>query len=162
MKWRHVLAGLSAAVVASPIQADWQYTRWGMTPNQINEASSGNASQIPPREGSRTINGEMLAHGSYVSGPYKFGVDFFFNELGLSQVTLHPVSKEHCATIVRDLTGKYGDPVSVTKLPMQVLSLVWRDVTPNNEIRFNAEGSVDCSIVYTPIRPMLTKGADGL
>jgi hypothetical protein len=36
-----------ALLWATPVHADWQYTKWGMTPEQVIEASGGRVSKIP-------------------------------------------------------------------------------------------------------------------
>jgi hypothetical protein len=55
----------------SPAKADWQYTKWGMTPQQVAAASGGNAQLETDGRG---------CTGTYRVGKFKFDVTFEFDE----------------------------------------------------------------------------------
>ena len=46
---RLTATALAGALTASAAQADWQYTRWGMTKDQVMLASNGALSPTPSR-----------------------------------------------------------------------------------------------------------------
>ena len=160
--WRRIILIGAVLGIAFPSEADWQYTRWGMSPAEVAEASSGTVLVVPSDEAKRTVDGDMKGRGYYNSGPYHFGALFNFNDRGLSQVTLDALNWSDCASIIQDLSGKYGQPISVQNLPMGTMTAEWLDSAQNNRIRLTAQNEKKCSIVYTPIRPVMTDGANGL
>jgi hypothetical protein len=55
-------------------QADWQFTKWGMTPEQV-IAASGNKYEIDPEPTDPSV---MLKKGDYEAGEYEFDIEFKF------------------------------------------------------------------------------------
>ncbi len=58
--------------------ADWQYTRWGMTADQIVAASNGTARKLAgeEQEGESGNSFTALAVGTFKTGPFDFAVSF--------------------------------------------------------------------------------------
>ena len=58
--------------------ADWQYTKWGMTAEEIVSASNGSAHLIPDGEkANRSAETfDAIALGSFTTGPFEFNVSF--------------------------------------------------------------------------------------
>jgi len=88
--------------VWAPARADWQYTRWGMTPEQVVAASHGNALLVPKTR----KNDDRLALGIYKVGHFEFAVFFKFGKYGLSEVELSDVRDKK--EVLQALQEKYG------------------------------------------------------
>lgn len=147
---------------ASPGMSHWQYTRWGMSPEQVVAASVGKVNLSDGVAGDSTINGRLRAKGHYVSGDYSFSSRFIFNDRGLSQIVLTPTLMKQCVGIGTDLMARYGAPVEFTKLPMNIFSIRWMDLAEENSIRFNGMSDGSCTVNYMPLNPVKSKSADGL
>ena len=95
---------------ATPSLADWEYTHWGMTPEQVAAASSGNVKVVPEAErepsGDRT---EVAAMGSFPVDGRSLSVDFMFDSVtgGLKCVAYNAAGGD--VMMVKDmLVRKYG------------------------------------------------------
>src|SRR5215467_15027216 len=69
----------------------WQYTSWGMTPEQVVRASAGDARLISDQDkpGERLFADVEKARGHSTSGSLRFDTQFFFDSNnGLSLVIL--------------------------------------------------------------------------
>ncbi len=89
MKFR-ALVLLITGVACSPARADWAYTRWGMTPEQVAALSSGAVKVLPKVE--RTDMGdhsEMAARGTFKDGSRVLDVGFVFDGKGGLALQLH-------------------------------------------------------------------------
>ena len=42
------VSALACAAIASPAGAHWQYSKWGMTPDQVVAASKGTVQRVDP------------------------------------------------------------------------------------------------------------------
>jgi hypothetical protein len=105
-------AALVAACSTLPVtaHADWQYTRWGMSPEQVAAASKGAAEVVKPKKKSDTIE----CRGTYSAGRFEFFVLFDFDPRshGLQEVTLL-------------YTGAKGPPVRELVQAMQEKYGMW-------------------------------------
>lgn len=102
-----LLVGLS--LVSSPVYADWQYTTWGMSPDEVVAASDGDAQQ--PEEvvdlGENVIH-LLSAPYAVTDGQLKFQAQFFFRDSKfLDHVRLVP-SVRDCNSVFRRLEETYG------------------------------------------------------
>jgi hypothetical protein len=124
-----------AASYSNGAEADWQYTRWGMTLDEVLKASNGRMQRCSPLacKGKESENLTPGAFGPYESGPYKFQAFLSFNSAGgLAFVNLEllDATSEHSASLVGELHSKYGKPDSSSK---GLLSYwIWR--TPTDQI----------------------------
>ncbi|MDB5407551.1 MAG: hypothetical protein JWL84_2463 [Rhodospirillales bacterium] len=112
---RSILAAIPIVVMLSPYaRADWEYTRWGMTPEQVVKASGGHVKLLQGAE-QRTVAPDMRheAEGTYSDGSVSLQVRFTFdptNGNGLNCV-FYAVTDEKQAPALKDLMIKrYGQP----------------------------------------------------
>lgn len=110
MKYR-LLAALAVllSLSALPASADYGYSKFGMTPEQVVAASNGNARLVAARPGSEVFRMSMLATGSLETGET---LQFFFTKTTnqLMLVKLIPRSA-NCRTLVSDFTKVWGAPL---------------------------------------------------
>ncbi len=161
---KKVLLGLAGIMIASPAHADWQYAKWGATPDAVIAASGGKAQPIPVGERSKYDNGlEGLVSGTHTAGSRTFAVKFVFRENRLVNVhlALKYTTPSECYALETDLTGLYGNPLSKSNgSGDDMLSRKWADRQNNNQIAFFfATFSSDaCFIDYSPINSAQTEG----
>jgi hypothetical protein len=113
---RHALPTvLSWLLLANCAHADWKYSRWGMTPDEVLAASNGKARSADPGRGRM---GEVLPLGTGIlaksetkfSG-VRFHVGFIFHKARLIQVQLSGrCSESESRRIEKQLRLKYGEP----------------------------------------------------
>jgi hypothetical protein len=67
-------------LLVTPAHANWQYTKWGMTPEQVIDASGNTVSKIPAdqQRGKSRPGFVGLLSGVYSTGDFSFRVDFQF------------------------------------------------------------------------------------
>src|SRR5258708_6817611 len=116
-----VLVGIALAIATSRVRADWAYTKWGMSPEQLAKASSGAVHVIPEAE-RETVPGADLrtgAEGTYSDGDLPLRVKFSFDPTkgGLNCV-FYAVVDERQNSALKDLMIKrYGEPSHKSGLP---------------------------------------------
>ena len=116
---RPYLLTLAMLVVAPPANADWQFARWGMTPEQLVAASGGAAKLIPPRERPRMPPLETAAAGEFRDGSLSLRTTFSFGTdgSGLScvfyGVRRHGDDEAFKAVLIQ----RYGPPQTKSGLP---------------------------------------------
>lgn len=101
MLGRYFWAALIVLALANSARADWQNTRWGMTPQQVMKATGG-----------ATIQNASGLEMPYTTGPYRFRAQFIFDGSGrLEMVDLHLENLEMAFQLMGDMKAKYGKPV---------------------------------------------------
>ena len=121
--------GLTAPAAA---EADWAYTRWGMTPDQVVAASGGTVKMLPSAQ--RTRNDydqwELAAEGRYMDGKLGLTVGFTFDtgKGGLKCVMYNALGADAEALRLA-LINRYGKPSSESSFAA-THTLTWR--TPDN------------------------------
>lgn len=100
--------------------ADWQWTKWGMSPEEVVAASAGKArlaTEDETKMQSDTVKSkvtqEMLAVSEHDSGDLRFRVNFLF-EPGSRKLTCARLNAGTSTTQARlrgDLIGVYGKPI---------------------------------------------------
>lgn len=140
--------------------ADWQYTKWGMTPQEVIDASGGIAVPDPQSQGHSIKDDISLLTGPYQidsvnAGRFEFSAYFLFDKQTrtLSRVSLRLKNPEQCNSLARELNDKYGTPRVVGGL-----AALWTDESSNNRIQFLQIGKVDCSVLYTRLKGPVNKG----
>jgi hypothetical protein len=125
-----IVAICAVCVAPQPAWSDWQYTRWGMTPNEVIVASKGAASETSPsqKSGGKTDNTEALLQGAYSSGKFRFHVTFSFSkgDHKLAFVSLELLDPSLTPDLIGNLRGKYGEPTSTDNGSVLGL-IVWRE-----------------------------------
>ena len=107
-----VLIAIAALAAPQNTLADWQYTKWGMTAEEITAASNGDAHLISDVEKANRAgeNSEAIALGKFTTGPFEF--DVVFRALkgghGLDTVRLELREPSIYRRLREALIGKYG------------------------------------------------------
>jgi hypothetical protein len=91
-----------------PVRADWEFTKWGMSPEQVVQASNGRARPEPDEISS------VLLKQDWQSGRFLFRVSYFFDEdkrgQRLTKIQLQLKNTELMDELLVDLKRKYGTP----------------------------------------------------
>jgi len=101
------VAVLSAA--AGPATADWEYTRWSMTPEAVVAASGGKVRQVAGREGERVHDYDLVAQGDHRWRHFDLHAQFYFSparELKVVRLTLKDNAR--CDAARRTLQAAHG------------------------------------------------------
>jgi hypothetical protein len=112
-------------------RADWAYTRWGMTPEQVAQASKGAVAVLPKDKWHKTPenNLQMAAQGTHGEGAVKLNVSFLFDMKtgGLSCVTYAVADPAQSKGLEDALVKRHGPPDSRGGLPaIGMTTLEWR------------------------------------
>jgi len=126
--------------------AGWQYTEWGMSPEEVAEASEANSE-------SRDV---------HRAGDYRFRVEFSYESNERERVTLQLEEKARCPELAGDMRVKYGKPTEESRSRIG-RSWVWRDQDANNHIVLNRLGSElvgirECRLSYRNIDSQESEG----
>jgi hypothetical protein len=149
------IAFVGLACVATPAMADWQYTRWGMTPAQVAVASHGAATTGNGEPGERVQGQEVGATGTYASGDFKFRSVFYFDRGKLVDIRLKLIGGNQ-NDLRNSLDGLYGKPFKEYKGILQVAT--YHDEKKNNRVDLTAIGD----LVTLQYRPLVDASAAGL
>jgi hypothetical protein len=132
---------------SAPAFADWQYTRWGMTPDEVAAAAKG---QAPLNSGTpgQTMEGYVVGNvGTYQTMTREFSVVFYYQSEKLSRVQLK--TSGDCFPLMNELRATYGHPNFDNRSPV-VRQLTWRDHDGGNTVTFSGMDP-SCSILYEPL-----------
>lgn len=149
----------SLLVIPSAAIADWEYTKWGMSPDQVVKASKGKAQQHPRDADNSTDGADALVSGTYSAAGYNFTTHFRFgkNDGGLSAVLheLKPPSK--CGELFASLQNIYGKPDNDILTPGILSGHVWRDQKKDNHVSLLSIGPdlapSSCDLTYKRLTP---------
>jgi hypothetical protein len=139
---RPLALGLAAMLLAPPALADWQYTRWGMTPEQVVAASRGKVALLPEARRPRVPPLVTAASGKFTDGTLVLRTVFSFAIAGngLECVTYGVRSRDDDEAFKALLTRRFGPPQTTGGLAfLGMTQLGW--VVGNDEI--NASFSPD-------------------
>jgi hypothetical protein len=111
VKWVALVAALMLPTSAA---ADWQYTKWGMTPAEVITASDGVAVSDPEKDGHSTDMHASLLTAPYAAAGFEFDARFLFSRGSnlLSIVTLDLRDPTRCHDLMGALRSRYGEPTS--------------------------------------------------
>jgi hypothetical protein len=140
-------------------RADWQFTRWGMTPEQVIAASGGTARIATAEEvkDNSTPGYDALVVGNYRSPPFAFRVAYQFKNrsLGMVHMTLADYSQHQ--SVREALEAKYGAPFDRTS---DRIRTQWRDRAGGNIVELLDVSTINSlDVIYKQIAP---PGASGL
>ena len=150
-----VLTGfvVSLALISSTASANWQYTQWGMSPEQVVAASQG-AAHLEQDNGAALphVKALLLAKGQIQIDNFDFIVGFYFdgNRRLLKSVflRLEKCSENDAGRLKELLNAKYGAPRQILSPYQKWVSPFAPDmitfISPTVRSRF-------CSIEYEPI-----------
>lgn len=139
------LVAILAASAPLPALADWEYTHWGMTPEQVAGVSEGTVTVVPPAERLTLagVNRQNAATGSYTDGELRLTVTFQFDTAsnGLICVFAAAADMSQNAAFKDWMHKKYGPPQETGGLPaIGMEELHWKT---SDIIRFETmEGAV--------------------
>lgn len=121
-----------AIALPSAANADWAYTHWGMTPEQVAAASAGGVMVLPPAKRTRddADHWEIAAEGSYTDGMLTFPVGFTFDTQsgGLKCVMYNALGNDVEALRIA-MVKRYGNPSAESDF-MSSHTMTWR--TPDS------------------------------
>lgn len=144
-------AALAYLTSVASARADWQYTKWGMSPAEVVKASSGQAvaNKNPSHD---VVQDQDLAKlkAGYATGDFTFEAFFLFHQDKLSTVILELPDAAKCRQLRDLLSSKYGRP-GQEKKDAALMFASWRDTEGNNNIRLVQIGSKSCSVYYRPL-----------
>ena len=163
---------------ASAVKADWEYTKWGMTPGQVVSAAknlTGKSSDLhPDSDGNVT---KLVA--PYRSGKFSFEAQFGFNAADrLSSVTLVLKDKTAgmgmgmdmgmsmsmdmgadmnmdqggCHDLLVSVKTTYGPPQGGRSAHMQYIIETWQDRKNKNNVTYTVLDGVGCYVQYSAIK----------
>lgn len=150
--------GIASLMYAYPAQADWQYTKWGMTPAEVTKASGGKAG--PNADTSQSTSDETAKLTlPYVTGDLSFSAYFLFDNRTdkLTSVRLKLSDGSRCGDLYRALALKYGNPDRPSRSALMT-SAGWRDSANNTNVVFMEIGKGSCSVAYGPLSSAANKG----
>jgi hypothetical protein len=144
-----VVVGLSMPSIA---MADWAYTHWGMTPEQVAAGSEGMVKVLAPDKRTRNADDhwELAAQGTYSEGTLKLPVGFTFDTTsgGLKCVMYNAFDKD-IGTVRAALGSRYGKPASESDFGSGSMA-TWK--TPDQ---------IDMVIGQKPVAAVVTHCAPG-
>ena len=80
---------LGAALWPGTAWANWEYTKWGMTPEQVQAAAKGKLSPATPQDACQSCGSAPLLAGDFTAAGQIFGLRFVFADgKALSAVVL--------------------------------------------------------------------------
>jgi len=144
-----------------PAFADWQYTKWGMTANEVIAASG---KKVFPELNPGTDKGDskVKLRGTHVSeSPYEqfqFDASFYFGSSEkLQDVVLDLKDSEKCPNLAGAMLTIYG-PAQVEDRSSVSFLRTWWDRLNDNHVSYLRIGN-KCSVTY---KEMVKPGAKGL
>jgi hypothetical protein len=107
-----ILALLALLMPFRPAAADWEYTKWGMTPEQVVKASHGTVQLTKARPAGENANFELKADGTFGASGLHFDASFGFDNSsgGLVFVTYAIDDPLRNGLLKEWLIRKYGQP----------------------------------------------------
>jgi len=157
-----MIAGMALGVMSGPAFAGWHYAQWGMTPEEVVQASGGEAHLEPSSPDVNTPTGErkVIGYWSFDDasvGDITFPVSFYFGANGLNQVSLYRPANPlfRCRTMYDFAVKKYGNP-NQQYVEFRIFAHAkWRIPAEDNFVHVTVGKDngkpYDCSMVYRPI-----------
>jgi hypothetical protein len=133
---------LLVMLFAPAARADWQYTRWGMTPEQVVAASGGMVSLLPEKERPRIPPLVTAAKGDFTDGQMRLRTVFSFNveNMGLACVSYGVRSHNDDDAFKAALIGRYGPPRSTSGLEiLGQKNFAWQTATDEINASFSKD-----------------------
>lgn len=150
---------MAGIMSASPAYADWQFTRWGMTAEQVAAASGGTVTVGPGDPKEEYAGAKIGALGTYVSGEYKFRAVFYFTDRKLVDVRLRMLSEQphdDGYKLKNSLDGIYGKTFSQSTGLLSIFT--YHDDSKNNRIDLVMIANTMTTLEYRPLRDSSAAG----
>lgn len=157
-----------------PAHADWQFTRWGMTIDEVVTASKGNVARTSPatlKKNRMELGlGHAYARGTYSTGDFGFTSYFYAPSGKLSGVRLLLRDAPANHRLLNQLTSVYGKPIEASASSLAgctLRSARWNDKSAGNVVLFSAmtgcqSGSERLEFGAVLYTPLASKGGSGL
>lgn len=147
-----LVVGFSAEALA-----DWQYTKWGMTAEEVIAASGGKARKFTDT-GQDTDTERLQAITPYRTGDFAFEAGFMFSRKDgrLRSVRLKLVEGDGLL-LSAALVNRYGKPVSESKTAFTQHAR-WLDKENNNTVVWFVIGADYFTVQYSPLIGESEKG----
>ena len=166
------LSGFVLALVccgASASQADWEYTKWGMTPAQVASAAKNltkKSSDLHPDSDGNVTKLVM----PYKSGKFPFEAQFAFDAGDkLASVTLvlndrfagedmggmpgMDMAGGPCHDLLASVKAAYGPAQRGAGAHMQYNMEYWQDPKNKNNVKYTVLNQAGCYVQYSAIKP---------
>jgi hypothetical protein len=146
----HLIVGMAIAgtLSAGPAFADWQYTRWGMTPQQVLNASGG---KVHPGSTPDTME------GYYYAGGRSYAATFRFRSGALARVDLALSTEPLCQSMALDLANIYGAPDRKNLGQYGMAVAEWLDGSAGNDVVLTYLVKT-CTVTYGPLASAASTG----
>lgn len=155
-----IAAGVAAVLIysAGGARADWQYTTWGMAPEQVIRVApqhAGLRQPTPDEARGQAIQGQPPGLvGYHYAGNFAFNASFYFAGGGLSRVYLTTKDYGNAQHLFAALKAQYGPPLIDRNIRQGESKMLWRDQAGRNEIEvYNMFQISTVGIHYTPTTP---------
>lgn len=140
------LIALSAMCLPRVSHADWQYTRWGMSPEDVMAASAGIARANDDRGKDATGVFRALLKADYDALGHEFTAYFGFDANNqLVHIGLEPNDPSQCGAIRADMLSTYGPPEHTAAWDL----MKWWHEPTGNLVLWAVYGT--CSLSYSPL-----------
>jgi hypothetical protein len=122
-----------------PAHANWAYTKWNMTPEEV-QAASSDLLELPTDIEQR-LRGrgdlQLLLTGEHKMGRYTFDVDFLFVEHKLQRVVMNLRDIAQCDALAADVERDYPQS-SIDRSEGAMTSREYQDEAHSNVVGFYA------------------------
>ncbi|MER9335805.1 hypothetical protein NKJ06_17750 [Mesorhizobium sp. M0293] len=153
---------LAALLPVTVARADWQFTRWGQSPDEVLKSSKIALSQSTPEDQAGhaipLIRGAALLNGIYAAPEFKAPVWLYFADNKLSGVYLEIADGETASLIGGRLSNQYGAPAEKndgSQGDCKYSAKTWNDADRGNRVHFSWDvcdsGFHNFVLIYTPI-----------
>lgn len=138
--------------------AGWKYTEWGMSPEEVEEASQGKAIKVVPDpfykdEENSPEKVFHLISGDYEASGKAMKADFLFDSKNkLVGVNLRAKNQSDCSMIQLVIERAYGEPVNASQDDIAVTRTWWDEVNMNS-VTFGRIDPELCMVAYYPLDP---------
>ena len=160
MKFQGTMKGLfSSAIVmaATPALADWQFTRWGMTIEEVIVGAGGKTTINEDRSKDTSEELVSLLRIDHTSGGFDFVAFLEFDRnKTLARVSLEPKSSDTCGKLPFALSSTYGPPQTKSGNAVSEV-LKWWHAETGNVVTFFQIGA-DCWLIYSPFTAAGSEG----
>ena len=147
MRFRLLVAAL---LISTPALSDWQYTKWGMSPDEVIAASKTKLKPCTPAacKGQSTGRHTALSFGEYRSGEFTFRLFALFDNISqkLTVINLELKDPSQAPSLIGALRGRYGEPVDRSKSPI-LSTWIWRE--PRTQISLIMIGETHATLQYS-------------
>lgn len=146
---KRVLIAGAMMLAASPVAANWQFSRWGMTPTEVIQSSGGTAHAGDGAASAQQDGSTSDVAGTYEAGGRTFTSMFYFQAGRLVSVVLETRNAPDCVATEHDLEAVYGAPAERTKGVAD--TWLWLDRQKDNRVKMIIVSGLYCELQYSPL-----------